>query len=323
MNIFIYGNASFKSDIHKVFEHSNIKFRLSDNDSIQEIKTLIELRTAIETYPKDIFLIDDAKIFRKNALNQKIKFLKPKGAIEEEFIKSHDIDDISIDSLDELPKYVIQKLEEANDVSVDDDYHNSRENADIHESIIDIVDDAYNSEETDENTNNSDKIDNIDEEDDKIELDDELSSLLSAEENTESEDEEIELEDDLLSEIESEYENDLLGEEEIEPMSENNALSEDEVQSDQNNVEGENMPDEFSELDNINESDILAALDGLEDVDVNSIMPAKMETAPNDSAISQSSMGVEVGGSNVNEIAALITSLLNNKTLEITIKVKA
>ena len=76
MNIFIYGNASFRSDIHKVFEHSNIKFRLNNSDSIQEIDTLIELRTAIENHPKEIFLIDDAKIFRKNALNQKIKFLK-------------------------------------------------------------------------------------------------------------------------------------------------------------------------------------------------------------------------------------------------------
>ena len=307
MNIFIYGNASFKSDINKVFEHSNIKFRLSNNDSIQEIKTLIELRTAIENNPKDIYLIDDAKIFRKNALNKKIKFLRPKDSIEEEFIKSHDIDDLSIDSLDDLPKYIIKKLEEVNAIDAEDDYHNSNEKSDIHNSIIDIVDDAYNTEDVDYNTT----VGDFDEENDKIQLDDELSSLLIGEEDSESEcnidnKDKIETEDDLLLQ-----EDEVLIEERIE------------IQIDKNDDGGEDMPDEFSELDNINESDILAALDGLEDVDVNSIMPAKMEADTNDSAVSQSNMGVEVGGSNVNEIAALITSLLNNKTLEITIKVKA
>ena len=293
MNIFIYGNASFKSDIHKVFAHSNIKFRLSDNDSIQEIKTLIELRTAIENHPKDIFLIDDAKIFRKNALNQKVKFLKPKGAIEEEFIKEHGIEDISIDSLEDLPKHIIKKLEESNGETIDDDY-NTSENFDIQESIIGIVDEAYNDEE---NSTNDDNISDIDQKNDKIQLDDELSSLLVGEDR---------MPDDFLDELEDDK------------------IEEDIVENEIIKGEGENMSDEFSELDNLNESDILAALDGLEDIDVNSIIPTQTKAVEQDSSTtSQSNMGVEVGGSNVNEIAALISSLLNNKTLEITIKVKA
>ena len=309
MNIIIYGNARFKSDIHKVFERSNIKFRLKESDSIQEIRTLIELRTAIENHPSDIFLIDDAKIFRKNALNEKMKFLKPKGAIEEEFIKKHGIDDISVDSLEDLPAHIIKKLEEEHGESIDDDYHSSRDDSDIQESIIGIVDDAYNSEAMDENLTKNDNIGDIDEENDKILLDDELSSLLSGEDNSTNDDLE-EFEDE-----ENPYED------------ESHKYEEEPKDEDKNEIikgEGENMSDEFSELDNLNESDILAALDGLEDIDVNSIAPAQVKSiAQNSNETSQSNVGVEASSSNVNEIAALITSLLNNKTLEITIKVKA
>lgn len=326
MNIFIYGNASFKSDIHKVFERSNIKFRLKESDSIQEIQTLIELRTAIENHPLDVFLIDDAKIFRKNALNEKMKFLKPKGSIEEEFIKSHGIDDISIDSLADLPSHIIKKLEEEHGESIDDDYHSSRDDLDIQESIIGIVDDAYSNEEMDEYLTKNDNIGDIDEENDKILLDEELSSLLSGEDN------DI---DDSLEEFEEEensYEDESKDEDKFEDEgnpSEDEPFKYEEEQKDENSYEiikgeGENMSDEFSELDNLNESDILAALDGLEDININSIEPAQVKSiAQNSNEMSQSNVGVEGNGSNVNEIAALITSLLNNKTLEITIKVKA
>ncbi len=83
------------------------------------------------------------------------------------------------------------------------------------------------------------------------------------------------------------------------------------------------MSDEFSELDNLNESDILAALDGLEDIDINSVMPVANNTSSQvDTVLPQNNLGVEIDSKNVNDIAALITQLLNNKTLEITIKVK-
>jgi len=318
LNIFIYGNGSFKSDIHKIFERSNIKFRLSENDSIQEINSLNELRAAIENNPKDIFLIDDAKIFRKNALNQKIKFLKPSDAIEEEFIKEHDIDDISINSLDELPKYVIQKLEEVNGNVMDDDYHNSADNMNIQESIINIVDEAY-SEENNEDTK---ETGNIDEENDKIQLDDELSSLLvGGDMNFPDDDEEsTDLEMTALEPLE-----------ELEPSIDDTIdefSREEEPKIDENledllELEGDDMSDEFSELDNLNESDILAALDGLDDIDVSSVMPAETNvSSPGDTVLAQNSNGLEIDSKNVNDIAALITQLLNNKTLEITIKVK-
>jgi len=320
LNIFIYGNGSFKSDIHKIFERSNIKSLLSENDSIQEINVLNELRIAIESNPKDIFLIDDAKIFRKNALNQKIKFLKPNDVIEEEFIKEHDIDDISINSLDELPKYVIQKLEEVNKNVMDDDYHNSADNINIQESIINIVDEAY----SEENNEDIKETGNIDEENDKIQLDDELSSLLvGGDMKLPDDDEEESFYLDEIPALEPLKELEPSIDDTIDELSIEKEPKIDENIEDLLELEGDDMSDEFSELDNLNESDILAALDGLDDVDVASVMPASTNAlSQGDTVLSQNSAGLEIDSKNVNDIAALITQLLNNKTLEITIKVK-
>ncbi len=311
MNIFIYGNASFKSDIHKVFKHSNIKFKLAQSDSIQEINTLIELRTAIENYPKDIFLIDDAKIFKKNALNQKIKFLKPNDAVEEEFINEHGISDVSINSLEELPNYIIERIEESKTDMINDDYHNSNENFDIQESIISIVDEAYSQDNIADEKTSSANISNLDVDNDKIQLDDELSNLLAFEENEENDEQEELKEED--------FKNDIVN---ITDEDEKKTYTQ-EVISDADNAERENMLDEFSELDNLNENDILVALDGLEDIDINSVMPveAKTENQNNNTQV-QNNLGLEMNSSNVNDIVSILSTLLNNKTLEITIKVK-
>ena len=112
MKIYIYGNQSFKKEIHETLEHSNIKFRLDDNTIIEEIDNLKKLKEKILQNPKDIYLIDDEKIIKKNSLNKKIKFLTPKDGIDEEFLLDSGIADLSIDSLNELPKYIIRKYEE-------------------------------------------------------------------------------------------------------------------------------------------------------------------------------------------------------------------
>lgn len=112
MNIYIYGNQSFKKEIHETLEHSNIKFKLDNNTVIAEIDDLKELKETILQNPKDIYLIDDEKIIKKNSLNKKIKFLTPKDGIDEEFLLDCGIADLSIDSLKELPKYIIRKYDE-------------------------------------------------------------------------------------------------------------------------------------------------------------------------------------------------------------------
>ena len=112
MKIYIYGNQSFKKEIHETLDHSNIKFKLDNNTIIEEIESLEKLKTTIENNPKDIYLIDDEKIIKKNSLNKKLKFLAPKDGIEEEYLLDSGIADLSIDSLKELPKYIIKKYEE-------------------------------------------------------------------------------------------------------------------------------------------------------------------------------------------------------------------
>lgn len=80
------------------------------------------------------------------------------------------------------------------------------------------------------------------------------------------------------------------------------------------NIQGEDMSDEFLELDSLKEEDLLAAL---EDNPLTDTQNVKSEDNKNNEH------SLEVNGStNINEIANLITKLLNNKTLEITIKIK-
>lgn len=181
MNIFIYGNSGFKKEIHETLEHANIKFKLDDNSIIKDINELEELKQVIQENPNDIYLIDDEKIIKKNALTKKIKFLVPKDGIEEEFLLDNGIADLSVDSLKEIPKYILKKHDEMM----------SQSQEDIHDSIVDIVDDAYSED---------------DGFDDEIELDDELAQLLASEEPEELEEINEENMDDLLITKEKEEE---------------------------------------------------------------------------------------------------------------------
>ena len=112
MKIYIYGNQSFKKEIHETLEHANIKFKLDNNTAIEEINNINKLKETIKNNPKDIYLIDDDKIIKNNSLNKKLKFLAPKDGIEEEYLIQSGIADLSIDSLKELPKYIIKRYEE-------------------------------------------------------------------------------------------------------------------------------------------------------------------------------------------------------------------
>ena len=112
LKIYIYGNQSFKKEIHETLEHSNIKFKLDNNTVIEDINNINQLKEIIKSNPNDIYLIDDDKIIKNNSLNKKLKFLAPKDGIEEEYLIQSGIADLSIDSLKELPKYIIKRYEE-------------------------------------------------------------------------------------------------------------------------------------------------------------------------------------------------------------------
>lgn len=83
-------------------------------------------------------------------------------------------------------------------------------------------------------------------------------------------------------------------------------------------IKGEDMSDEFLELDSLNEQDLIEALGGTNTQ--NSVQNAIEEKT--EQKEKQSSNNLDISSSNVNDIASLISNLLNNKTLEITIKIK-
>src|SRR5574344_2068262 len=112
LNIYIYGTPDFKKEIHKTLIDSNIKLKLGANNLIKEIESLTALKEIIAANPKEIFLIDDSKIIKKNSFAKKVKFLTPKDAIEEEFLLNSGIADLSVDSLEEIPKYILKKYEQ-------------------------------------------------------------------------------------------------------------------------------------------------------------------------------------------------------------------
>jgi len=305
--IYIYGSASFKKEIKELLNHSNIKFRLDENGEIKELKTLESLKSTIEDNPKNIYLIDDSKIIKKNTLNQKINFLKPKDGIEQEYLLDHGIGDISVDSMDELSKHIIKKLEaEAFE----------QESNEIQDSIVEIVEDAYEKDEGDEKS--------------YVQLDDELSNLLSSRNEKESLSEPlIEEIDDLSSIVEQINEvkpNNLENNQDDDVLSSIKDLSFEEdfdiiEEKKEENTQGVDMSNEFAEFDALNEADILAALNGLDNEEV-STQPLPKKLQATELQKDNKSESIDIGSSNVDDIAKLISQLLNNKTLEITVKVK-
>ena len=106
MNIFIYGNQNFKNEINKILVNSKIESILEDV-KIEDISNIDILKENIAKNPDDIYLIDEDKIIKKS----RFKFLKQKDGIEEDFLLQYGVNDLSIDSLEEIPNYIIRKYE--------------------------------------------------------------------------------------------------------------------------------------------------------------------------------------------------------------------
>ena len=106
MNIFIYGNQNFKNEVNKILLNSKIETILEDV-KIEDISNIDTLKENIAKNPDDIYLIDEDKIIKKS----RFKFLKQKDGIEEDFLLQYGVNDLSIDSLEEIPNYIIRKYE--------------------------------------------------------------------------------------------------------------------------------------------------------------------------------------------------------------------
>lgn len=140
MNIYIYGSQSFKKEIHQTLEHANIRFKLGDNTLINDIANLKELKEIIKNNPNDIYLIDDTKIIKRNSLNKKLKFLAPKDGIDEEILLDSGIADLSIDSVNEIPRYILKKYEEIKlnepkEVQINNDFEENEQKIELDDEL--------------------------------------------------------------------------------------------------------------------------------------------------------------------------------------------
>lgn len=82
---------------------------------------------------------------------------------------------------------------------------------------------------------------------------------------------------------------------------------------------GEDMSDDFFELDSLNEQDLIEALSGS---GISNVAQTDTQNIKESEKMEISNNNIDIGSSNINDIASLISKLLNNKTLEITIKIK-
>ena len=377
MNIYIYGNNSFKKEIHETLEHSNIKFKLDESTLIKEIDDLSQLKQTIKNNPKDIYLIDDERIIKKNSLNKKIKFFTPKDGIEEEFLLDSGISDLSINSLSEIPKYILRKYDEEKKMNsnIQEELSNNSIDDDGKENTVELDDelaqllakeesnqeikvnknfDGENLEELFDMRNDInlgdpenmfDTFDNIDNnsiEISKNEFDDIMNFNDSfglnnisfdyddeAVGNDEAKDKEEFMDFNFGEEIENDDEEDNEVFEDLdfledmfsdkkEKILDNKKKELKKEVSFNESLQGEKSMsnDEFFELDSLNEKDLLEALNY-----TNSSL--NQDKSGEIDLLEKSSNTISVtSSSNTDELAQLISKLLSNKTLEITIKIK-
>ena len=177
----------------------------------------------------------------------------------------------------------------------DDLEDNFENNVDESFEDIDFLDMILDKKEEKEEEKKEEKIEEEIDITKELDLDNLLSKIQETQENSEPDLSEL---DELIS-VENLVES-------IEPKSE--AKPEPKI------VKGVDMPnDDFSELDLISEKDLLDALN-LEQNSSANIVESKVNKV--------NSEVVNISSSNVDELATLFSKILNNKTLEITIKIK-
>lgn len=298
MHIYIYGEKSFKKTIHEALEHGNVKFHLDENGTIEELNSLEALKLAIESEPNNIYLIDQEKIIDNKSLNSKIKFLTPKDGIEKEFLDQHGIEDIAIDDIKKLPKYIIKKLDALHLTDTfDEDDKNIDNPSSISEDEIDAISDIL---EDIENIDDKNDTSLSDEDDEDFDLGDDLKDLLASDDE-EEEDIENSSDEVIIDDISEVMNIDL-----------EDAGINDTAQD--NNDQGIQNMEDLTQLDSLKEEDIMAALNDFDDK-----IDSNISTENEDKKESSS---INIDASNVNDLSSLLTQLLNNKTLEITVKIK-
>ena len=110
MNIYIYGGNSFRTEVHKILDHGNIRFKI-DEGEVVDIIPLEKLKDKIQEEPSEIFLIDQDKIITDDFVSKYFKFLVPKDGISKKFLDQHGLGDISSREFKDLIIYLEKRIE--------------------------------------------------------------------------------------------------------------------------------------------------------------------------------------------------------------------
>jgi hypothetical protein len=132
LNIYIYGAKDFKNSVSTILAKSDIV------DGVEKVNSLSRLQSVIQETPKEIFIIDESKIYQENFLNKKFSFLKPKDGIEKQFLDQHGVGDICFHSLEGIVTYLKSRLDLSQDSAkgVLDESHETIESLDDNEDIM-------------------------------------------------------------------------------------------------------------------------------------------------------------------------------------------
>jgi len=110
LNIYIYGELSFKMEIHKILDHGNIRFKIGDGEVI-DVEYLYDLEELIEEDPTQIFIIDQNKIIEDSVTTKLFKFLIPKDGITQKYLDHYGMGDVSIRTYKDLMIHIEKRLE--------------------------------------------------------------------------------------------------------------------------------------------------------------------------------------------------------------------
>jgi len=113
VNIYIYGGNSFRTEIHKVLDHGNIRFKIEDGD-IVDIIPLEKIKEKIKEEPTEVFLIDQNKIITDDFISKYLKFLVPKDGIEKKFLDDYGLGDVSMRDFADLSIYIDKRIDAMN-----------------------------------------------------------------------------------------------------------------------------------------------------------------------------------------------------------------
>ncbi|AXX93436.1 hypothetical protein CPU12_08755 [Malaciobacter molluscorum LMG 25693] len=326
---------SIRNIVDEAYEGSDDDFEPLD-DELSSLLTHIdsndEMNDFFDQTPKmqDSDIATSSKDYFDEYINENDR---PLTYAEIEASKKYDEDETDDDFFNSL-----ENLEKQNNDSSKNDLMNMPDNLD---------EEAYDNEKIQDmsdlddllNVSDDKLIDNIDKEEDLTDLDDLLNMDIDGytdEDNTEIKEQSSEdIQDELLNALDEENasEDDLSDLDDLMNLPDeknneenNDIISKKEIENIKETIvsKGEEMANnEFSELDSLNENDVLSALEGLnEDIKPTTSLPNIEEIKPSFNNTSSNTETLNLNSSNTQDIVALVQKLLNNKTLEITIKIK-